>query len=306
MRRLILSLCGICVLPAIACVPAAGQSSAATQPAVVSAPSSPPPIVLVLPIRAPASGGFGWVGTAIQRDLVADFSQAARVRAIGPASLPPAADAQDALRSGRQQGARYVVYADAQVSGNSLRVTGQMLDVATARPMAGLKATAPVDDLFPLEDALAGQALSGLPRELVYAPPTPATPPAPPPGENYQSYTYTPSLPQGNTNYLPEYFSYQQSEPYGYYGPDYYDPYYTNWGYWGYPWWGPDVLIFGRYDHDDFHHHHFDGDWRGGYYSRPGAGGFGRYGSGSRGSFGVHPGYGGGGRGGGGGAHGGG
>ena len=62
------------------------------------------------------------------------------------------------IRAARDANADYVTFGNAQVLGSQLRVTGQVLDARTGQTVSPLKVTAPVDNLFPLEDALAAQA----------------------------------------------------------------------------------------------------------------------------------------------------
>ena len=44
-----------------------------------------------------------------------------------------------------------------------------MIDVATATPLGAIKSTGPSDELFHLEDALAGQIFATLPRTFLTA-----------------------------------------------------------------------------------------------------------------------------------------
>src|SRR5882724_6441643 len=86
---------------------AAQPTAASTRPAN--------PIVLVLPI-APPEGGYSWIGRAIQQDIVVDLSQMTHARTVAPATAPAiAADADAALRAGRDSAADYVVFGHAQV-----------------------------------------------------------------------------------------------------------------------------------------------------------------------------------------------
>ena len=281
--------------------------------------------LLVLPVAPPANGAIPWVGKSIQQDVTADLSQASKLRVAAPASAAPAADVQDALRAARDAGASFVVFGQSQISGNQLRVTGNLLDAIDGKTLGSLKATAPIDDLFPMEDSLAAQAIAALPADVRMAPPAaiaqaPATQPylsSAVPVPQYQPQQY-PSAP-----YAPPYYSYTEPLPDSYYIYNYGYPSYWAYGY--YPWWWGTGVFIDR-DFDDFHHHHdldFDHFGHGPYYSprpAPHGGGFshgpaghefGHYGIGGpnvmgHGFGGARPGLGGGGGGGGGGHAGGG
>jgi len=193
-----------------------------------------------------------------------DLTQMTRAHVLAPAS-PPALDATAALRAGHDAGAHYVVFGAAQSSGTQVRVTGQVLDVSTGQSLANLKATAPADDLFPLEDALAVQVVRALPGS-----PAPTTAPAetaqqPPPLPqviNEQPYVseVTPA-PQYDTVPGSGYGAYSYP-PYPYYGYPYYYPY-PYWGFFG----GAGVVITGHHFHDHVNHGYYPGYGYGPYMS---------------------------------------
>src|SRR5579859_4256111 len=72
---------------------------------------APPPLssstILVLPIEPP-TGGYGWVGRAIQQDILVDLTQMTHSRVLAP-STAPADDSTAALRAARDANANYVV-----------------------------------------------------------------------------------------------------------------------------------------------------------------------------------------------------
>jgi TolB-like protein len=239
----------------------------ATQP--VNAPANTPvnPVIVVLPIAPPMNSDNAWVGKAIQQDMVIDLSQMTHGRVIAPPSATPATNEQAALDQARQVNAGFVVYGQAQMSGNQIRVVGQVLDVSTAKPLDSLKATAPADNLFPLEDSLAGQAAHALPYPLGLAgapqPPaqseqqgqTPAYASQPPPQNQPYSSAQISSAPQGDP-----YYSYVDTYPPTYYA---YNPYYYTYPYWYSPY-GSLWIGFGGggYWHTPYY-------WHGGYYGHP-------------------------------------
>jgi TolB-like protein len=125
--------------------------------------------ILVLPFSSPSGGADGWVGKAVQQDLLTDLTQGTTMRALAPAGVAPAADSDEALHAARDKGASFVVYGQAQKTDKEVRLGGQVLDVSTGKSIGALKATGPSDDLFHLEDALAGQVFMALPRDLLTA-----------------------------------------------------------------------------------------------------------------------------------------
>ena len=262
-------------------------------PAVNSEASEVPEqaTLLVLPVAAPA-GQYSWVGSALQQDMAVDLTHLTRARVISP-SAPVARDQAEALRAAREAGAQYVVHAAAQVSGNQLRVSGQLTEVATAKVLSPIDATAPLDDLFPLEDALAVQVARGLPASLATFAAPPTQPAASPPAEAPVAAAAPEGPPQYESIQTPAPYYYVASAPGGYYAYPYAYPYYYGYpyfgAYWGYGWWGPGVVIV----------HH---GW-GGYHGWYGYGGHGWAGHGPGGAH-FEGGHMGGGHGGGGGMHG--
>ena len=217
--------------------------------------------VLVLPFHALNSSEYQqWLGRSIQQSLAADLVSAAPGRVIS--SDAEAKDAAAATDIGKKEGARYVIFGSFATVDQTLRVTGEMVDVSSGKTVTGLKATGSVRDVFRLEDQLAGEvrqplglapAAQPMPQ-VIYGPVT--TPQSAPTDEYYQAYG------QQQPSY---YYSQPANYYYNYYGSPYdygYGPYY-GWG-WGWPfWWGGAIFISSGSDHhhhhDDFHDHgHFD------------------------------------------------
>jgi TolB-like protein len=123
--------------------------------------------ILVLPFLGQPGGGGDWMGRSIQQDLLADLTQGTAARILAPANLPAAADPAAALQSARSQVATWVVFGQVQVSGAEVRITGQVLDVTSGKPLGALKATGPTAALFHLEDATAGEVFVALPRTVL-------------------------------------------------------------------------------------------------------------------------------------------
>ena len=239
-----------------------GAARAGAQAAPASGPADK---ILVLPFSGLNPSEYQpWLGKSIQQSLVADLTLVAPSRVTSADT--EAKDAAAALDAGHKAGARYVVFGSFATAEHDLRLTGQVLDISTGQPVAPLKATGDVHDVFHLEDQLAAEirqplALGPPPgaQEPVpvangpYPAPTTGVTVQPPQGNEYTStYAYPPS-----NNY---YNNYYYSNPY----PGYYD---GGWGWyspWYYPWYGLGFTFistpfFHDHHHDDHHDGHHDG-----------------------------------------------
>ena len=244
--------------------------------------------VLVLPFSTASAPSEAWIGKAVQQDLLTDLTQGTTAQVIAPAGISPAADADEALKAARDKNASIVVYGQAQNTGKEVRLSGQVLDVATGKPITALKATGPTDDLFHLEDALAGQVFRALPANLLTATARQGMQAAQAQAAQQQGQANAPTWPNGpytapnlNPNSI---YGNAQTEvqtvqppvyaetvnPYDYYDtvPDtgYYSTYpaysygYPYWDDW-WPGWGLGFFVspgFGFHHHGDFDHHHGD------------------------------------------------
>jgi TolB-like protein len=132
----------------------------ATQPAGTLQVNDTPK-VLVLPFeqlgKTPA--GYEWVGPAIQQNLVAELTRTPRpLDPITGTAAAPVYAQRPAIEAGRAAGARYVAYGVFQIFDQNLRLTGEVIDVATGKAVGSLKSTGTVRDLFAMEDTIATQA----------------------------------------------------------------------------------------------------------------------------------------------------
>ena len=243
------------VFAAPATQPATTQPADASLEAPVVQPAEDQTI-LILPFVESSGASHSWLGKAIQQDLLADLSRATRARVAAPATRPPATDAADALRAGRDANVSLVVYGQYQIVGNQARITGQILDVKTEKPGGTFAATGSATNLFPLEDSISGQLLRALPPGWLSV----SLPPAYQSAQgNAEPYSVPVIPPQQATAPLPQYYSFTYPDyvapesPYSYYYGDY--PYY---GY-AVPYYGPDIWFFGGWDF--YHHHHWRHDF---------------------------------------------
>ena len=266
----------------------AALATAQTMPAITvsGAPYSPNAsgrVLLVLPIAAPPTGKDANISQSIQQDLIADLTTLTSARVIAPVEARPATSEQAALDAARQNNADFVVWGESQVSGSQMRVTGQLLRVSDGHALAGLKATAPSDDLFPLEDSLAAQVAKSLPAPIGLVTPLPQTQPAEQGGYVSQPQpvptTPVPANDSGNP-----YYSYTETVPQTYYSYNiyYYPSYWSPYWYWGYPYYWGGIGIYGGwwpyYHHGWYGHGWYGHGWYGHGYGHP-------YGYGFRGGY---------------------
>lgn len=220
----------------------------ATQPSAAPLESRPASI-LVAPFSPPRNGQLPWIDQSIARDLADVLASASRAR-VEVYTGAPFRGADEARHAAQSRGDSVVVFGNAQSAASQVRVTGQVVDACTGSILGSLNATAPSTNLFPLEDQLAGQVLSSLPRQWLKMPliaQQPTT--APSNAVGYQSFVY------------PDYAGYPAGAygQFGYYSyPRIYDDYtyaYPSW-WWYEPYlWGGPVFYYGYW-----HHHHWDGD----------------------------------------------
>jgi len=142
-------------LSGLLCVAAAP----ATQPApqVAQQQNGPqqtvPTKIVIIPVTALGDGQL-WVGPAIQQNLSNDISQIGGVSVSSVVDGVNSADTAAVLKSARSLGVDTVVCGTCQVSGNDLRITVQVIDVATSKSLGAFKLNGAVKDLFSLEDEL--------------------------------------------------------------------------------------------------------------------------------------------------------
>lgn len=148
----------VLVFPAV-CL---AQDAATTQPAPNETAT-----VFVLPFTPPAPPQYQWIGRGVQQDMLADLTPHVRGSVAAPGDAAPAADSPPALQAARTRGASIVVFGSAQAIGDELRLTGQVVDVTSGKPLAGLKATGTVQSVFRLEDEIAAQVIRALPESLL-------------------------------------------------------------------------------------------------------------------------------------------
>jgi len=247
---------------ALACAAAPPSTVYWTGPAAQSGTS-----ILILPFSSPpGNDSYRWVGPTIQQVAAADVSHFSRVlNVLAPAGAQPADDSDAALVAGRNSGASFVVFGHTQLLEREVRITGEVMDVSTARSIGGLKATGDLNDLFHLEDAISSQVIAALPASLrqEQTPQTAqTTAPEQPATDQSQPYTSGPTIydnggyynvgyPYTSGGYTYSYpsYNYYPTCSYPYYPYSYYYPF----GFYG-------AFFFDGHDHHDGHHDdHHDG-----------------------------------------------
>ena len=180
------------LLPALALAEpltiAAGPPADAANPVKVPVPNplnAVAPVngkILILPFQpVNPNDPAPWLGKSIQESMASDLTVAVPDRVI--VSDQPAATLDAAIAMGKQRGARYVVAGGFVTIDRELRITGQIVDVETGKPVSGLKATGEPATIFQLEDTLAGQVRSqvlGIPAQPAAADAPPVLTPIPP------------------------------------------------------------------------------------------------------------------------------
>src|SRR5215469_8448306 len=89
--------------------------------------------ILVFPFEMAPGATGQWIGRGAQQDLMTDLTQATLARIKAPAEPFPARDAASALNQARDLHASIVVFGQAQVVDLNVRLTGQILDVASEK-----------------------------------------------------------------------------------------------------------------------------------------------------------------------------
>jgi TolB-like protein len=214
---------------------------------------------LVLPFQT-VDGRLGdqWIARSIQQSILSDLMTSGPMPVSTAPS--PAADPADA---GRRAGARYVIdsliHLNPAEGETAIRVTGQVISTETGQPIAAVKATGTLDNLFALEDDLGAQFRRRL--NQVIGKPTPPAAEAPPeipfsgpvtssPQQRYPWYDY--GAPHNVPPDAMERYYYQVPFPNGF---PYYDsgaaypPYSYYPGNYGYPFFTSGVFFSHRNDH---------------------------------------------------------
>lgn len=126
------------------------------------------PKVLIAPFTEISEGPQrAWIARAFQQALVAELSRLPLVTPVRPESGASGIDdPKTAAEAARAVDAAFAVYGAYQLVEQELRVTGQVLDVASGDAIGGIKATGNLRDLFGIEDIVAAQVKRALTAKL--------------------------------------------------------------------------------------------------------------------------------------------
>jgi len=98
--------------------------------------------------------GHFWIGTAIQQSLSGDISQTGGMSAMSIVQGVDSTDTLAVLKSAKSAGVDTAITGNCQMSDTDLRITVQVLNVATGKSIGSAKVSGAVKDLFSLEDEL--------------------------------------------------------------------------------------------------------------------------------------------------------
>lgn len=184
------------------------------------------PRVLVIPFKTlNMSDDMQWVAKAVQEDVVSDLGRAGGYTPVTTDAQVVVEDNAAAVRIGKQANAAFVVRGAVQQVDQTVRLTGQFIDVGTGDTLNSASVTGPVGQLLRLEDELAKQLRGASPVvDAQTAPAQPMTPSsalAPTPAATDTQVVYVPvptdvSYPPGgyyNTPYAYDYGDYGSYYP---------------------------------------------------------------------------------------------
>ena len=146
-------------------VVAASSSSFARAQATESAEPQTP-TVLVLRFETP-NDSADWIGRAAQEDLASELTRSTTARIKAPFESKSVTDLDSAIKRAKDAHATHVVFGQAQSIEGMVRISGQVIDVESKKPLGTLKITGPRASLFDLEDALARQVCAVLPQDAL-------------------------------------------------------------------------------------------------------------------------------------------
>jgi TolB-like protein len=149
------------------------------------AQSAPGPRVLVIPfttLNVPDSQQ--WIAKGVQENLVADFGRSGTFSPVAFQGQVIVEDNATAVRLARQASANYAIRGAAQIVGDTVRLTAQLIDVKNGDTISTGSVTGSPNDLLRLEDELSAQ-LRGVSGATATAtgPAAPVAPVAAAPGD---------------------------------------------------------------------------------------------------------------------------
>jgi TolB-like protein len=129
-------------------------------------PASKPAVLLLRFAQLNDAAGTEWIGRVVQESLLTDAAAIKTVRASSD-QRAPTTDIATARQLAGDVHADWVVLGGYQTAGQDLKITGQVVNVASGQIVGTLRSTATLRDVISMEDTLARQlkrALSGTMR----------------------------------------------------------------------------------------------------------------------------------------------
>ena len=115
--------------------------------------------MLVVPFKTIGDASHDWAGKGVQQNLLADLAAAN----LKPSLVEkPYDDTAAAVKAAADAGIQFVIVGTVQSNNQQMKLTGQIVDAATGKPVGGLSATGPDHDLFAMEDGISQQAIQTL------------------------------------------------------------------------------------------------------------------------------------------------
>ena len=122
--------------------------------------------IVILRFETPGDNG-DWIGRAAQEDLATELTRDTSARVKAPFDGKSVSDIDSAINRAKEAHGTHVVFGQAQSMDGIVRLSGQVVDVETKKPLGTLKITGPRLSLFDLEDALARQVCAVLPQQVL-------------------------------------------------------------------------------------------------------------------------------------------
>lgn len=126
------------------------------------------PSIAVLPFRTPEDeGGSSYFADGVAEEIIAALSRVRWLFVIARGSSFAYRDpARDPVRIGRDLGVRYILDGSVRNDGRRVRLTGQLVDATSGRQLWAGRHDGDLDDIFALQDLLAGSVLAAVEPNL--------------------------------------------------------------------------------------------------------------------------------------------
>lgn len=167
-------------------------ASASAQPGQGGSPQSRPGVVVVPFENLAGAAADAWIGAGIAETLATGFPDGSMVVTVLPSGPPTSVEtgadvtlaeesaAARAIEVARGLGAQFLVSGAYQRLGESIRITGRLVDLADGSVVRSAKVDGVVDDLFALQDQVVADLSGTLPAPVTRVERTTPAAPVPP------------------------------------------------------------------------------------------------------------------------------